>query len=188
MGIETMAIASLAMGALGTGASVLGQAQNAQAQAGLANYQAQVARNNQQIAEWNAQRALQQGAVDEQNQRLKTAAMLGSQRAALAGQGGDVNSGSPLDVQADTARAGDYEAQAIRSNAALRAYGYRAQAANAGGAAALDDFRAGSTTAALPFGIGASLLGGASSLGDRYQGYDRLGTFRSPLSLGGTAP
>jgi hypothetical protein len=188
MGIETMAIASLALSALGTGAGVIGQGQQAAAQAGMANYQAQLARNNRQIADWNAQRALQQGQVDEQTQRLKTAAGLGSQRAALAGQGGDVDSGSPLDVQADTARAGDYDARAIRSNAALRAYGYRVQAADAGGAANLDDFRAGSTMAALPFGIGSSLLGGASSLGSRYQGYGRQGYATSPLSLGGTAP
>ena len=44
MGIETLAIASMAMGALGTGASIIGQGQQAAAQAGQANYMAQVAR------------------------------------------------------------------------------------------------------------------------------------------------
>lgn len=160
-----MAGASLAMTAAGTAMSIAGGAQQAGAQAGMASYQAQVARNNQMVAEWNARRALQQGQVDEQNQRSKSAAMLGAQRAALASQGGDVNSGSPLDIQADTARAGEYDAQTIRNNAAVRAYGYRVQGANAAGADAnLDDFKAANAMAGLPYGIGSSLLGGAKSL------------------------
>ncbi|HEY4171341.1 MAG TPA: hypothetical protein VGM96_31405 [Reyranella sp.] len=161
---------------LSTGLSIAQQSQQASAQAGMANYQAQVARNNQMVAEWNARRALQQGQVDEQNQRLKSASLLGSQRAALASQGGDVNSGSPLDIQADTARAGEYDAQTIRNNAALKAYGYRVQAANTGAEANLDDFKAGNAMASLPYGIGSSLLGGAKSL---------AGTFSSPAGGGG---
>ncbi|HLG49081.1 MAG TPA: hypothetical protein VKY24_22745 [Reyranella sp.] len=161
---STVAMASLAMTAAGTVMSVAGQAQQAGAQAGMANYQAQVARNNQMVAEWNAQRDLQQGRVDEQNQRLKSAALLGAQRAALASQGGDVDSGSPLDLQADTARAGEYDAQTIRNNAALKAYGYRVQAANTGADANLDSYKAADAMASLPYGIGSSLLGGASSI------------------------
>jgi hypothetical protein len=118
----------------------------------------------QMVAEWNAQRALQQGQVDEQNQRSKAAALLGSQRAALASQGGDVNSGSPLDIQADTARAGEYDAQTIRNNAALKAYGYRVQGANTGAEANLDDYKAASTMSQLPYSVGSTLLGGAKSL------------------------
>ena len=159
-----MAGASLALTAASTVMSVAGQAQQAGASAGMANYQAQVARNNQMVAEWNAQRALQQGQVDEQNQRSKAAALLGSQRAALASQGGDVDSGSPLDIQADTARAGEYDAQTIRNNAAVKAYGYRVQGANAGADANLDDYKAANAMSALPYGIGSSLLGGASKL------------------------
>ena len=157
-------IVAAAATVIGTGLSMAQQSQQASAQAGMANYQAQVARNNRMVAEWNAQRALQQGQVDEQNQRFKSAALLGSQRAALASQGGDVDSGSPLDIQADTARAGEYDAQTIGNNAALKAYGYRVQGANAGAEANLDDYKAASTMSALPYGIGSSLLGGAKSL------------------------
>ncbi len=149
---------------LSTGLSIAQQSQQAAAQAGMANYQAQLARNNQMIAEGYAQRAQQQGQVDEQNQRFKTAAVLGNQRAALASQGGDVDSGSPLDIQADTARAGEYDAQTIRNSAALKAYGYRLQGYNSGADASRYDTQAANTMAALPFGIGSSLLGGAKSL------------------------
>lgn len=174
-----VAIGSLALTAASTVMGAIGKSQEAAAQAGMANYQAQVARNNQRVAEWNAQRALQQGQVDEQNQRFKAAALLGSQRAELASQGGDVDSGSPLDIQADTARAGEYDAQAIRNNAAVKAYGYRVQGANAGAEAGLDDYKAASTMAALPFGIGSTLLGGAKSLlGAKWP------SFASPIDSG----
>src|SRR5689334_11493864 len=93
------------------GLQMAGQVQQAQTQAEVqanqANYLAQVARNNQQVADWNAQRALQQGQVDEDRQRQKTAQQIGAQRALLAGQGGDINSGSDIDLVGDTARAGE---------------------------------------------------------------------------------
>ena len=73
-------IAAAATTVLGTGLSIASQMQQANAQAGMAGYQAQVARNNQMVAEWNARRALQQGRVDEQQQRH------GCERAEPAGQ------------------------------------------------------------------------------------------------------
>ncbi len=169
----TIAIASLAMTAIGTGASMIGQMQQGQAQAGMANYQSQVARNNQQIAEWNANRALQQGQVAEDQSREKTAQIKGAQRAALAGQGGDVNSGSPLDIVSDTSRAGEFDAQTIRSNAALQAYGYRIQGAGYGGTANAYGAAGANATANLPFGIGSSLLGGLSSGAGKWYDYMR---------------
>jgi hypothetical protein len=178
------------MTAASTVLGAIGQGQQAAAQAGMANYQAQVARNNQAVAEGYAQRALQQGQVDEQNQRFKTAAVLGSQRAALASQGGDVDSGSPLDIQADTARAGEYDAQTVRNNAAVKAYGYRVQATNDAADAGRYDLQAADTMASLPYSVGSSLLGGGASLGDKYLSYNRQGYFKAPAPTptGGTAP
>ncbi len=169
----TAAIASLALAALGTGASVIGQSNRAQAEAGQGNYMAQVARNNQMLAERNTTLAEQQGQVQEDRQRLKTAQLMGSQRASLAAQGGDVNAGSDLDILGDTARAGESDALTIRNNAAQQAFGYRAQAAAAGGQANLYSANAANTMANLPFGIASSLLGGASSLADKWAGYLR---------------
>jgi hypothetical protein len=147
-----------------TALSIGSQTQQANAQAGMAGYQAQVARNNQMIADFYARRAEEQGRVDEQNQRVKAASLIGSQRAALAGQGGDINSGSPLDIATDTARAGTYDALTIRNNAALKAYGYRVQAMNNAADAGRYDLQAANTMAALPYGIGSSLLSGARSI------------------------
>jgi hypothetical protein len=165
-----LAGASLGMGAISTGMSAIGSANQAAASAAQMQYQAQVARNNQTIAQWNAQRALQQGEVDADNQNLKTAQLKGSQRAALAAEGGDVDSGSPLDIVADTARAGYTDAATIRSNAALQAYNYQIQAAgDAGTASAINGL------ANLPFGVGSSLLSGASSIGSKYVDWSRPG-------------
>ncbi len=179
-----LAAGSMAMSAAGSVMGAIGQGQQAAAAAGQANYQAQLARNNQMIAEWNAQRALQQGQVAEQQQRFKTSQVIGSQRAALASQGSDVNSGSPLDIVGDSARAGEFDAQTIRNNAAMQAYGFRVQAANAGAQSELYRQSAANTMDALPFGIGSSLLGGASSLFDKglsYYGKGYFGT-RNPSS------
>jgi hypothetical protein len=167
---SVMTAASLAMAAAGTAMSVAGQAQQASAAAGSASYQAQVARNNQAIAEWNARRALQQGRVAEDQSRQKTSLIEGAQRAALASQGGDINSGSPLDIVGDTARAGEFDAQTIRNNAAMHAYGFRVQAANAGAQSNLSSASAASTMANLPFGLGSSLLSGASSIAGKWKG------------------
>lgn len=120
------------------GLDILSQMTQGNAQAAQGSYQAAVARNSQAMAERtaaiqerNAQYAEQQGAADESRQRLKTAQAIGSQRAAMAGQGADINSGSPVDILGDTARAGELDAQTIRADAARKAYNFRLQGMNA---------------------------------------------------------
>ena len=139
------------------------QRQKATADANQSNYLAQVARNNQAVAQRNALLARQQGEVDVQKQQLKTASLEGAQRAALASQGGDVNSGSPLDILGDTARAGYTDAATIRNNAAHKAYSYEVQANDADAAASDYGFQAANAMASLPNAFGSSLLGTALS-------------------------
>ena len=148
----------IALGAsvLSTGLGVIGQIQqgsaqaaaqanaqamqaNAQAaQAAQANYQAQVARNNQEmqrrnaaILEQNAHYAEDQGVIAEDRLRQKASQMIGSKRAVLASQGSDINDGSDVDLIADTARAGEFDALATRSDAQHRAYAIRLDAMEA---------------------------------------------------------
>ena len=170
-GVSTATVlagASLAAGVAGTALSVMGQSRAADAAAKQAEYQSQVARNNQQIMERNAKLAEQQGAADEERQRLKTGQIIGSQRSAIASQGGDPNSGSYLDILGDTASAGETDALTIKSNAALRAYGFRAQGANAGAQASMFDMQSANATSMLPFTIGSTLLSGASSVAGKW--------------------
>ena len=137
----TMVGLATASAVVTSGASLFGSLQSADAQAASAAYQAQVARNNQTIAEQNATEAQDVGLVREQAQRQNTASLIGSQRAMLAGAGLDVNSGSPLDVQSDSAKLGELNAQTIRHNAALEAYGYQTQASNFSAQSQLYDAR-----------------------------------------------
>ena len=154
---------------LGTGLNIMGQIQQSNAQAGMASYQAQLARNNQMVAEWHAQRALQQGQADEQQQRTKTASLIGAQRAALASQGGDINSGSPIDITGDSARAGEFDARTIRNSAALKAFNFRQQGYGAEANARRYDASAADAMASLPFGIGSTLLGDARSVAAKWK-------------------
>lgn len=113
----------LVLSAVATGYSVV--AQNKQNK-----YQEKVAKNNALINENLAKDAENRGAIDEANHRLKVAQMKSSQRAKFGATGADVNLGSALEVQADTAMMGELDALTIRSNAGREAYGYRGNASN----------------------------------------------------------
>lgn len=83
---------------------------------------------NAQVSEQLAQDALDKGRADEQMYRQGVKTLMGAQRADFAGQGVEVDTGSPVDVRADTAYLGEQDAQQIRLNAQREAWGYRAQA------------------------------------------------------------
>lgn len=116
---------SLAAAAVGTMISMQQQKQQGKALAQQAQYRAQVAQNNQVLAERAAQDALQRGGVEEARQRMATNQNIGRQRAALAGSGQVVDTGSALTAITDTRAIGELDAQTIRSNAEREALGFR---------------------------------------------------------------
>ncbi|MBF0561097.1 MAG: hypothetical protein HQL37_03565 [Alphaproteobacteria bacterium] len=172
----SIAGASLALSAIGTGMSAMGQVNQANAQSQAAAYQAQVARNNQIIADQNAKVALDAGRVQEQNQRLKTAALIGSQRAAIAGSGLDANTGSAVDLQSDAAMLGEQDARTIYQNAKLKAYGYETQASSQGAQAGLLDTQAANAQSAGTLGVMTSLISGASTVSDKWSKWISTGS------------
>lgn len=180
----------IAIGAsvIGTGMSVMGQMQQANAASSMYGYQAQIARNNQIIAQRNAQIAREQGAAEADRLNLKKAQVTGSQRAALAAQGGDVNSGSPLDIVADTERAGTTDVATTRYNAALRAWGFENEAAGAGATSSAYTSASTNLMAALPYSVGSTLLGGAAGAAGKWFDYMRSAPGGGGISTGGTAP
>jgi hypothetical protein len=158
--------------------SVVGQ-MNQQAAAGAQQaYLAQQSRQRAMILDQQAQDAIQRGDVAADRQRTVTAQRIGTQTAALAGQGTDL-SGSPSDILGDTAKAGELDASTIRANAAREAWGYKAQEA---GATADASMRSSFQPSYL--GSGASLLMGASSLADKWSKFkwpDALPQPNSPM-------
>lgn len=149
-------------------------ADSAAAQSG---YLAGVARNQQQLRqrqadlfEQEARRAEQQGAAEQDRRRLRTAQSIGTARAALAAQGGDIGSGSAPDLLGDLARSGEGDALAVKDDAAHKAWRLRLQAMEAGNAAGLagaeganEDRRAGDAWRAFGMGTAQSLLGNSNS-------------------------
>lgn len=170
-------MAALAATSALTGAATMvaqGQAQRRQSayQSAVAQANAAAADQAAQAQEQAAERALQQGRVAEQQQRLRTAQAVSSQRAGQAASGVLVDSGSALDVTADTAQAGELDALSLRQQAEEDAYQHRWQAyqARTGGNAALaqgqlGSIRGQSAVSGSLFAVGNSLLSRAPAVG-----------------------
>lgn len=85
---------------------------------------------NAAMLEFQAKDAITRGAEAEDLFRKQLKGVIGSQRASFAAQGIDVDSGSALDVQKDTAYQGELDALTIRANSAREAWGYSMNAKN----------------------------------------------------------
>jgi len=158
----------MVLGALSLAASVGGAVMNAQAQSQSAAYNAQVARNNQTIANQNAGLALEQGQQAEQTQRIKTGEMISGIEAGQAASGVNPNEGSPLSVRSSAAETGELDALTIRYNANLQAQNLKYQGSMYGSQAGLD-------VAQGQYGVAASILGGASSVSSKWLQYNQSG-------------
>ena len=148
--------------------SGIGAERQNEAMANAANYNAAVARNAATFAQ-------QQGEVSAQANDRRTAALIGRQRAVYAAGNLDVNTGSPLDIQADTAQVGRLNSLTIRNNAAREAYGYEA-GANLDVAAA-QNYQTAGDTAML-----GSLIGTAGSVGSKWSAMQSAGV--DPFAVG----
>src|SRR6266702_1104129 len=116
-----MAIAGGIVGAVG---SITG----GYAQRQMYQYQAGVARMNQQIALQNAAYERQAGETEAQISGMKTRFQVGETKVAQSGSGLDVNRGSAVGVRRSEQEIGAFNEQMIRANAARKAYGYETQA------------------------------------------------------------
>jgi len=160
---NVLAVGSLLSSGVGTIMSMQGQAQQAQAMQASANYQAGVARNNQMIANFQAQDALERGKIAAQRSRLQTAQLKGRQRTAQAGMGVIVDEDSSLDLLADTAEFGELDALGIQANAEREAFQLRSRAQNFGNEAALLNLRVANAPGSGALGTAVSGLGSVAS-------------------------
>jgi len=158
-----LAAASIAATVASTAMSFMSQQQQMAAMGAQANYQRQIAEQRQQVALQMAHDARLRGEEAEQRQRTKTQSLIGTQIAALAGQGTDLM-GSPSLIIGDTAAAGEVDALTIRSNARREAYSHEIQATNFANEAVLATSRGSGSM----LGSGASLLSGTASIGERW--------------------
>ncbi len=154
------------------------------AQSQAANYQAQVARNNQIVANQNASIALQQGQTQEEAKRIQTGEMMGGIVASEAASGVNPNTGSALSVRSSAAETGELDALTIRYNANLQARNLQYQGAQYGAQAQLYSSQAG-------WDVANSILGGASSVSNKWLQYNQMGVWRNqpgnPITQGAGA-
>lgn len=140
--------------------------ESAQAQKRAGEYNYAVAQEQVKTSEAQAQDALNRGAQQAAEQRMRTRLAIGSQRAALAAQNVDIQTGTPLDILGDTAMFGAIDEERIRENAAREAWGYRVQGVNSQAQGALDRYRGQS-------GARATYLTTAANIGQSAYNYNQ---------------
>jgi hypothetical protein len=121
----------LAASSAAQGVSSIGNAYS-QAQAARAQgaYQKSISEINERLSELQAESSLKRGEKDAQAIRRRTEKTIGSQRAALAANGVDVNDGSALEIQQETELYGQIDELTAKTNAIQEAYGFKMQANN----------------------------------------------------------
>jgi hypothetical protein len=177
MGIEVLAAASLGGSLIGAGVSAMGASNAASANAASANYQAAVARNNQILAGRYADLSINRGNLQSELADYKTRQATGTARAGLAASGVDINSGSAKDVRTSVAEMGELDSRIIRDKAAEEAFGYKVKGMDFAAEARLDEMKAENYLTAGKYGVATSILGGATSVSDKWIGYQTKGVF-----------
>lgn len=132
MDAGTMNLIVSGLGAANTLSSSYNQSQAIKAKG---SYEANEHAFNARIAELQGDDAIRRGEEDQQAIRLERRRMIGRQRASAASQGVDVNAGSALAAQEETAYYGELDAQTAKTNAYLEALGYKSQAIEQSGQA-----------------------------------------------------
>lgn len=151
--------------------SVIGAFAGAQAERSRLQFQADIDRVNQAIAETNARAALMAGQREQQAVMLRTGQIKSSQEAALAANGIDLGVGSAARVRTSTEFMGQTDVDTIAANAIRAAFGYRMQGTNFGIDATM---RGAAAEAVSPWmSAGTSLLTGAGRVASQWYSRDR---------------
>ncbi|TDX30756.1 hypothetical protein DFO67_10411 [Modicisalibacter xianhensis] len=93
-------------------------------------YQQAVYKQQAKAQQQQASDARARGVIAGEEQRDRARALEARQATSLAGSGLDIGSGTSLDLFAETATLGEYDAQVTENNAARQAYGYQTEATN----------------------------------------------------------
>jgi hypothetical protein len=155
-------LSNIALGAQVAGAigSTYAAYRESQGQKRGYEYQSQVARNNAQLAEWQAQDALERGQSDKQRIQLKKASIIGTQEAVLASRNVALDEGSALRILADTELMAERDIATVEENAAKEAWALRNQAAGYQSNAGFLQSRAGAQSPLLDAAATALTTGG----------------------------
>lgn len=159
---------SLAASAASAVVGTIGTVMAGQAQAKQAQYQAGIARFNQQVALQNRDYDLAKGETQAQIYGRAAAQRMSAIRARIGASGVDIGSGSAQDVQTSQQLITSTDLQQIRANAARAAYGDEIRGIEAGAQAQMYTSAAEGIERALPFQAAGSLLSGAASVSGKW--------------------
>lgn len=164
----SIAAAGIGSSLLGSLTGTFGAMSGGEAQSQMFQYQAGVAQLNKKIALQNADYSRATGEVQAQESGMKTAALLGTQKATQGAGGLAVNSGSNADVRSSTEDIGGFDQTTIRANAAKRAYGYEVEATQDESQSKLFQMAGDNALKAGKISALSSILGGASSVSSKW--------------------
>lgn len=174
---STAATVSLVTQGVGTAFSILGGLQQAGAQSAMYDYQAAVDRNNAEVARKQAEDARTRGQEEENRLRAKIRSTQADQTVAAAASGVDLGSDVLLDAQADAAYIGELDAMTIRENATNERWKYQVDEQNLLSSANANRASSKNAKTAGWIDAGSTILGGASTIGDRWAQYKKAGIF-----------
>lgn len=176
MGMTALTVASVAATALSTGIGVASSIQQSKAQQAQAEYQADVARENQKLAEQQASAQRREGYENMIAKRQETAKLIGRQRAAAGASGATVDVGSNVDLQADTASQGEIDAINLYNQGLDKGYNSEIQAWNYGSQASAYDSQASNSASSGWMNAAGTALGGIASIGSTWGKYSSTQT------------
>lgn len=122
--------AALGMQGFGAGMSTVGAYYNAVGQKSTLNAQAHIDDVNSKISDMSTQSAILSGQREEQKVKLNTAQIKSSQKTAMAANGIDLSSTTPVAVLTSTDTLGEIDAATVSANAMRTAFGYQTQSLN----------------------------------------------------------
>ena len=152
-----LAISAAVVGSAGQVMAGIGQGQQDR-------YQASIADKNAQIANGQAQDSILNTNLEAQRLRRDQAQTAGQQQAAMAANGVDLNFGSAVDIQKDTAARGAEDAAQLYKGDNSRTQGFEINAFNYRSQAAADRAKAKGAVMNGIFGGVSTALGAASQI------------------------
>lgn len=157
----------------------VGQYYQAQGQKTALKLQARMNEINAKITEGQARDTLMRGERQEQAARMSAAQLKSTQRTALAAQGMELGSETAAAIQTSTDYLSEMDVNTIRANALREAWGYRMEATNLRGEAAVTRATArGIDPAGQALG---SLLTSAAEIGGSYASFKQSGALGSSV-------
>ena len=148
----------------------------------IAQSEANIARINAQMMEWQAQSRLHANTKDQVRLTMQAGQTKARQRAALAANGVAVGEGSAAELQASTDIIKEIDSNQLTENARREAWGMRMQAANYEGQALMAEAKKQNKWDVF----GTTLLGGVSQVAQSYMLYNAMGLFDGSSSTGGS--